>query len=78
MNNLITVFGKSDNGIDLIGFGLTDKMIDHLKKTGGVLEPDSRTKMGVDLFVVYAPTDEELLAQFNEMLEGKNVQVKNI
>lgn len=67
MNNLVTFFAEGQNGIKLVGIGVTDKMIEHLKKHGGILQESSRTKIPVDVVLMYAPDQDELVKKISDV-----------
>jgi hypothetical protein len=77
---LITFFGESkvDDGRRLVGIGLTDSMIEVIKKQGIVLEPTERTNQGSDVVVVYAPTVEGVVRILSEFIGEDHLVIKEL
>lgn len=79
MKQLLTFFGNSkDNKTKLVGIALTDEILDHLKLAGAILEPESRTKQGVDIVVMYAPTLNEVTKKVTDLVGKENTKVQFI
>lgn len=79
MNNLVTFFSETDEGVKLVGVGVTDDMIKELKKRGGILQESERTGQNVDLVLMYAPTLNQLVAKVKSVVNNaQDVQVKHI
>lgn len=78
MNHLLTFFGRGKHDETLVGIGLTDEMIEHVKKVGMVLEPSELTKQNVDVVLVYAPTLNEVTKKVTDLVGKENTQVKFI
>lgn len=72
---LVTFFGNNKNGISLTGIGLTDAMIEQLKKDGAVLQEGERTGSGVDVALFYAPTLNELVQKI-KAIKPENTEVR--
>jgi len=79
MSNLVTFFAKSDDGSnELVGIGLTDEVIEHLKRSHGILEEAKRNGMSTDVVVMYAPTLNELMQLINTVVPKEKMEVKFI
>lgn len=76
--NLVTFFSAPNkDGTRLVGIGITDEIIEHLKKSGAILEDSKRTKMGTDIVLLYAPTTNEVTKKITDLL-GKDKTRVNI
>ena len=67
MNNLVTFFAEGDKGIKLVGIGITDLMIEHLKKAGGILQESERTGQNIDVVLMYAPDVDGLVKKIKDV-----------
>lgn len=77
-NHLVTFFSDGADGVKLVGVGLTDSMIDKLKRDGAALEPATRTQQGVDLVLAYAPDMPALIDKLNDLLGDKIGEVRHV
>lgn len=72
MNNLVTFFIQNKKGDNrLVGIGVTDKLLAHLREKGHILQTGERNKTGVDILLMYAPTDDELVKSITEIMPNK-------
>lgn len=68
MKNLVTFFAKNSEGVQLVGIGLTDEVIEHLKKTGGIIQESGRNSQAVDVTLLYGPTLNELMKTIDRIV----------
>jgi hypothetical protein len=77
MNQLVTFYAQ-DGDKRLVGVGLTDDMIAHLKKKGMVMEPGDRGDVDTDILLFYGETLNKLMAQIYRVFPKENTDVRVI
>ncbi len=75
MSSLVTCLAQADTGKRLVLIGLTDEVIEHIKKTGALLEDAEHTQRDTDIAILYKPTLNELMKQIKGIIP-KNAEVK--
>ena len=71
MANLVTFFGEGKDGRKLVGIGITEEMIQELRRNGGALEEAERTGQGVDVMLVYSPELNGLVKKLKRYFGSK-------
>lgn len=78
MNNLVTFIGRGDSDHILVGIGLTNKTITHLIKCGGILQTGDRNQTGIDITLLYEPTERELVKKIKSIIPEDRTEVRVI
>jgi hypothetical protein len=78
MNQLVTFYSQTEGGRRLVGVGLTDDMIAHIKSKGIVMEPGARGGVDTDVMLFYGETLNKLMAQIHRVFPKEKTDVRVI